>query len=141
MSSSKTSSGRNNNSHEILAEFEVSVPKSQADAFYKATNWQLPTRPAIPPTLATVFREGEFESLRKMGITVDRVLHGEQRYRFLKDLETDTKYRGETFLASKHEKSGSSGTLTFYAFQTNLTAVSGEISVECLSTIVVRTSK
>lgn len=123
---------------EPIGEFELRIPAAQAERFFGAVAWQLPSRPASPPTLATAFRRGEFLALQKLGISLQSVLHGEQKYRFVKNLLPDQLYKGETFISSHYEKSGASGTMNFYVFQTNLKNSAGELCVECLSTIIAR---
>ncbi|MBI3544586.1 MAG: MaoC family dehydratase N-terminal domain-containing protein [Deltaproteobacteria bacterium] len=123
---------------EPIATFEHEVPASQAGRFFDAVAWQLPTRPASPPTLATTFRHGEFAALQKLGVALQNVLHGEQKYRFHGELKSGTRYRGETFVNSHYAKSGGSGTMNFYVFQTNLKDGAGALAVECVTTIIVR---
>lgn len=127
-----------NTNPEPLASLEITVSSDQIGRFFHAVRWQQKHRPLVPPTIATAFRDGEFQALQKLKIPLQSVLHGEQKYRFLKDLEPDQPYRGTTFLNSHLEKSGSSGTMAFYVFQTNLTDEDGSVYVECLTTIVVR---
>ncbi|MBI3555913.1 MAG: MaoC family dehydratase N-terminal domain-containing protein [Deltaproteobacteria bacterium] len=123
---------------EPTATFTLKVPAAQASLFFDAVAWQLPARPPAPPTLATAFREGEFLAMQKLNASIERVLHGEQRYRFLKDLMPDTTYQGETYVNSHYEKSGKSGTMHFYVLQTNIKNSDGEKCVECFTTIIVR---
>jgi len=123
---------------EAIATFELTYPAAMVEKFFQAVAWRQPTRPAVPPTLATVFREGDFVALKKLGVPLERVLHAEQEYRFHAPLEADVKYKGETFLKSQLEKQGSSGTTRFYVLQTNLLNAGGKLQAECLTTIVVR---
>ncbi|MEW6057976.1 MAG: MaoC family dehydratase N-terminal domain-containing protein [Bdellovibrionota bacterium] len=121
-----------------IAIFEASVPFAQAKLFFEATDWSQDFRPLAPPTLATIFRNGEFEALKKLNIPLQKVLHGEQKYKFIKELRPDQTYRGETFVASQIEKSGGSGKMSIYVFQTNLIDQDSEVCVECSSTIIVK---
>lgn len=124
---------------EPLATFEMTVSTEQVERFFEAVAWQLPERPAAPPTLATIFRQGEFEALKTMGVAMHKILHGEQKYRFLKDLAPGQPVRGTTFLNSEFEKTGGKGgAMKFYVVQTNLADASGETCVECVSTIIAR---
>lgn len=123
---------------EPIATFEASIPVERIDAFFKAVGWQLSGLPAMPPTLATLFRQGELEALNKLGIPLAKVLHGEQKYKFLKNLKAGEKYRGETFLLSQYEKSGGSGKMGFYILQTSLIDSNGELCVECSATVIAR---
>ncbi len=125
---------------EPAATFTLSVPAEQAQRFFDAVAWQLPTRPQAPPTLATLFREGEYKALQNLQTSLEQILHGEQRYRFIKELLPDTTYQGETFINSHYEKSGKAGTMHFYVLQTNLKDDDGETCAECFSTIIVRKS-
>src|SRR4051794_38239189 len=97
------------NSTEPMAQFEVSIPQDQIDCFFPAVAWQTPGRPMTPPTLATVFREGEFQALQKLAIPLQKVLHGEQKYRFKKDLRAGVKYDCTTHLNSHFEKTTGTG--------------------------------
>lgn len=126
------------NTSEPVATFEASLPAERVDKFFKAVDWKQNALPVMPPTLATAFRQGEFAALQKLGIPLQKVLHGEQKYKFIKDLEPNKIYRGETYLASQFEKSGGSGTMTFYVFQTNLIDSMGSSCVECCTTIIAR---
>lgn len=126
------------NTSEPISTFEASIPAARVDLFFKAVDWKQPKMPIMPPTLATAFRDGEFVALKKLNIPLHKVLHGEQKYKFNKELEPGSTYRGETHLTSQFEKSGASGTMTFYVFQTNLLDSSGASCVECCTTIIAR---
>ena len=125
---------------EPVATFKLSVPAEQAQRFFDAVAWQLPARPLAPPTLATLFREGEYLAMQTLKTSIEQVLHGEQRYRFIKDLYADVAYEGETFINSHYERASKSGgpTMHFYVLQTNIKDAAGETCAECFSTIIVR---
>lgn len=123
---------------EPLAVFEASVTAEQVAGFFAAVGWQLPLKPAAPPTLATVFREGEREAIKKLNVPLQNILHGEQKYRFHCDLMPGQSYRGETFISSQYEKKGKAMTMRFFVFQTNLKDAQGTLCVESLTTIIVR---
>lgn len=125
-------------SNEPLSKFETLFSAQQSENFFRAVSWQLASRPGSPPTIATIFRRGEFEALQSLGITLEKVLHAEQKYKFYSELAADVEYRGETFINSLHEKSSVRGRMSFYVFQTNLLDPSGHLCIECLSTVVVR---
>ncbi len=132
-----------------LFQFEWSFTQEQAALFFKAVSWQLPDRLGVPPTIATVFRKGEFEILNLLQIPLKQVLHGEQEYIFHKNLEPNKIYRCETILKNQHEKQGSSGKLRFLVFSTKVCAEpellrdvkateTNESYVECVTNIIVR---
>ena len=115
--------------------FELSLSKNDFERFFNAVEWSLPELPPCPPTIATIFRDGEFEILRQLNIPLKKVLHGEQKYRFYSDLKPDTKYRGETFLENLVEKNK----MSFFVLQTNLIdEETGKATIECTSTIIAR---
>lgn len=122
----------------ISVDFDVTISNETVQNFFTATAWSLSTKPSTPPTLATNFRYGEFEVLKKLGISLQKVLHGEQKYRFVIDLHPVTLYKCKTFIANFHEKSGSKGSLAFYQIQTDINDEHGNLCVECTSTLVVR---
>ncbi len=121
-------------SSEPIATFTATISAENVAAFFNAVGWAQPVRPACPPTLATMFREGEFKALQEMKIPLQRVLHGEQKYRFLKELSPGATYSGKTFLNNQTEKAG----MGFYVFQTNIEDAGGDVCIECLTTIIVR---
>lgn len=123
---------------EPITTFEASIPKERIDAFFKAVDWSLAAKPVMPPTLATAFRQGEFEAFNKLGVPLQKILHGEQKYKFVTDLVPGAVYRGQTFLTSQYEKSSGKGSMTFYVFQTNLLDSGGNVCVECCTTIIAR---
>lgn len=123
---------------EAMATFERDYPSNLVEKFFTAVAWRQPLRPEAPPTLATAFRDGDFEAMRKLGIPLEKVLHAEQEFRFHAPVEPGIKYRGETFLKSQLEKQGSSGAIRFYVFQTNLIAPDGKVRAESLTTIIVK---
>lgn len=125
-------------STEPLAVFEFSFTADQAERFFAAVGWQLGTRPLVPPTLATMFRQGEREAIVKLGVPLEHILHGEQKYRFHNDLVPGHDYRGETFISSQYERKGGAMIMRFFVFQTNLRDKGGNLCVEGLTTIIVR---
>ena len=89
------------------------------------------------PALPTYFRDGEFMAFKALGIELASVLHGEQKYEYVKPLLAEIKYQGETSLVQFYEKSGKGSSMKFYVFRTELRA-SEELHVACESTIIVR---
>jgi hypothetical protein len=132
MSTSKTL-----RSDEPIATFEMTIPAARAGKFFAAVGWGLARRPAMPPTLATIFREGEFVALHKVGLSLKNILHGEQKYRTLRDLVPERRYRCTTTIKSQHEKAGKGGTMYFYVLETDIADDDG-VCVECLTTIIAR---
>lgn len=59
----------------------------------------------LPATILTIFREGEFILLKRLGIELHHVLHLSQDYRLDADLPLDQEIRYETRVASWQEKS------------------------------------
>jgi hypothetical protein len=115
--------------------FEFPVSGDRIEKFFQATAWQLPHRPSVPPTLATVFRQGEFELFQKIGIPLNRVLHAEQKYKFHKDLFAGATYVCSTGLESQYEKKG----LRFFVLRTDIKEPSGGATcIESFTTIVVK---
>lgn len=121
--------------------FEFKFTKKDCENFFSATQWQLHKAPLVPPTIATICRTGEFEAIRQMNISLDKVLHAEQEYRFVKPLAADTSYKCSTYLKSKMEKNGSLGKMSFLVFCTTLNNENNEICLESFTTIVVREPK
>jgi len=123
-----------------LSKFELSISPDQMENFFQAVQWRLPDRPQMPPTLATVFRKGEFDVMATMGIALQKVLHAEQEYRFHKALEPGKVYTGTTSVKHSYEKQGTKNAMNmkFYILQTALKDEKGNLCVESLTTIVVR---
>lgn len=119
-------------------EFEIDIPKDQVERFFSAVGWTLNTKPVSPPTLATVFRKGEFELLKKLKIPLGKVLHGEQQYTFHKPLLGGAKYQAKSWLHQHHEKKSPAGTLGFYVFRTSIFDSHKNLLVESDTNIVVR---
>ena len=116
----------------LMSEFELTLPAARVEAFFNAVGWAQPRRPSMPPTLATCFRHGEFEAFQKLGVPLPTVLHGEQSYTLLRDIEADKPYRGATSLIQSYERAGKEGmVMKFYVLQTDLfDATTGEKCVE-----------
>lgn len=119
--------------------FSLSISKERMNRFFDATAWPHAPRPNSHPTIATCFRQGEFELLKTLGINLKNVLHGEQSYKYHKTIQADIEYSGQTELAQFHEKNGASGVMRFYVFKTTLVNTNTkELAMECLSTIIYR---
>ena len=71
------------------------------------------------PTFLTVFREGEFEVVDRMGIALSQVLHGEQEYVLKSAIKPGDEISYFTTLMSVHEKKGKAATLHFLVLETD----------------------
>lgn len=94
------------------------------------------------PTFMTVFRIGEFELLReKMGIPLSAVLHADQEYRYETAILPGDEIDYQTALTRAFEKTGSSGSMRFFVFDTEVRFRRGEeagVIGYCKTTLIVR---
>lgn len=77
----------------------------------------------VPLTWVTVCRRGEFELLRRWGIELSQVLHGEQEYEYLSGLRVGMTLEYETELKKITDKKGSSGSMVFLVLETEFREV------------------
>lgn len=90
-----------------------------------------------PPTWITLCRLGEFELMKKMGIPLENVLHGDQEYHYLSPIHPGDVVNYSTVLAQALRKRGKDVTMTFLAFETDL-SVSGHAVGHTRSTLIYR---
>lgn len=93
-----------------------------------------------PPTFLTLFRTGEFELFERMGLQLRNVLHGEQRYIYESDIHAGDQVDFQTTLTLVLEKRGSSGSMSFLTFDTEI-KVSGRRIGNSRTTVIVREKK
>ena len=119
--------------------FEATFDQKQVDQFFSSVHWSLLFKPAVPPTFLTIFRKGEFELLLKLEIPVKKVLHGEQSYRFYKDLKTNTNYKGTTTVLQNIEKKSKSILMRILVLETKIFEKESSIlCATCESTLIVK---
>lgn len=92
------------------------------------------------PTFLTRFRAGEFKFFDRMGIQLKDVLHGEQEYEYLKEVNCGETIFYQTTLISAPQKQIKETLMTFFLFET---LVSGnremtDLRSKCRSTIIFR---
>lgn len=90
----------------------------------------------VPPTYLTRLRHGEFELLQKMGVELNQVLHGEQEYRYDRELRAGLELRYQTKLAQVLEKKGSSTSLHFLVFETEF--LTDQVVAASKTTMIIR---
>ena len=98
--------------------FYETVTSEQIVAFAKAVG--LPETQIAPPTFMTVFRRGEFELLRLIGVDLSHILHAEQEYEYIQDLSAGDQIRIESKLSHVAEKQTSSVDMKFLTFETSI---------------------
>lgn len=96
-----------------------------------------PAREVAPPTFLTVGRKGEFELLQRLGVPLQRVLHGEQEYEYLRPIRAGDRVEYVTRLANVLEKRGTSSFMQFLIFETAFT-VRGETVARARTNIIHR---
>ena len=74
----------------------------------------------VCPTWITVCREGEFELLKKLGVPLAQVLHGEQEYQYLRPIKKADPMTYRTVLSQVMEKRGSHAMMTFMIFESEI---------------------
>jgi hydroxyacyl-ACP dehydratase HTD2-like protein with hotdog domain len=103
-----------------LVSLSDSRMKSFADAV-KATVGNTSHSPITStsiPTVFTIFRDGEFELLSKLGIALKEVLHANQEYHCYQPLLADEEIEFMTTLSSVVEKRGNGSSMAFMTFET-----------------------
>ena len=80
------------------------------------------TRSAVSPTFLTRCRKGEFELFTKLGVELRQVLHAEQEYTYLNDLQAGDDLVYETKLSQANMKTGSSGIMQFLTLESQVDA-------------------
>jgi acyl-CoA thioesterase FadM len=97
-----------------------------------------------PPTFMTVFRRGEFDLLKSIGVDLAQILHTEQEYEYFHEICAGDQIRFESVLAHVLEKQSSSVDLQFLTFATDvvLEKASGEVLAgQSQTTVVIRNQK
>jgi len=92
-----------------------------------------------PPTYAFSLELDQarpFAMLEALGIRLQRVLHGTQRFRYLAPICAGDRIRLESVVEDQYEKSG--GALAFVVIRTTATNQLDEVVVEMHKTVVVR---
>lgn len=91
------------------------------------------------PTIFTIFREGEFEIIDRLGVQLSQILHAEQEYSTFHSLLPEEEIRYTTTLLSVVEKRGSSSSLAFLVFETDFLRTRDSVCVaNAKSTMVYR---
>jgi len=109
---------------------------SEADiaAFENATGSQYTEM--APPTLATIFRWGEFRWLERMKVNMRHLLHTEQTYEFLTPIRAGQKHQVQTKLGEIRERRG----MRFVTLESTVSA-DGEIRLKSVTNFVVRSDE
>lgn len=119
---------------------EVTVERIAA--FAKSVG--LPETRVAPPTFMTVFRRGELDLLDAIGVKLAHVLHAEQEYEYMQDIQAGDRVRLESKLAHVAEKETASVDMQFLTFETEI-HLEGEaeysLAGKAKSLIVIRTQK
>lgn len=91
------------------------------------------------PTIFTIFREGEFEIIDRLGVQLSQILHAEQEYSIFHTLLPEEEIRYTTTLLSVVEKKGTGSSLAFLVFETEFLRTRDSVSVaNAKSTMVYR---
>lgn len=94
--------------------------------------------PAIPapPTFATTFREGNVRE--GLDLDLQKLLHGEQSYRFRRPLYAGDRITCVDRIADVYEKRGKSGAMDFLVIETTGTDEEGEEVFTTTASIILR---
>lgn len=98
--------------------YKKTVNAAEVDAFRKAVGSS--NQKDVPTTFITRWREGEFEILNRLGISLSSVLHGEQEYQFTQPIEQGKTYEFETILTRVMEKKSSRALMQFLYFESEI---------------------
>ena len=90
-----------------------------------------------PPTFLTVFRRGEFELFKKLGLDLSNVLHAEQEYQYESALEAGDEVEFKTALIQVLEKQTPKASLQFLSFETEIHTEKGKIG-KAITQVVIR---
>ncbi len=88
------------------------------------------------PTLATIFRDAEFQWLDKLQVDWHRLLHAEQKYDFHAPLPLDAACTVESKIVAIRTRKSSAGSMTFIELETKIFTT--QLCVTALSNFVVR---
>jgi acyl dehydratase len=94
-----------------------------------------------PPTFATTFRDDRADSgalLRDLGVDISRILHGEQEFEIVRQLQPGETYLCRSRVVDLYEKTGKSGPMAFVVRETSVTDRAGEIVATMRHITVVR---
>ena len=98
--------------------------------------------PAAPPTYAFSLELDQarpFAILEELGVRIDRVLHGSQRFIYHTPICAGDRIMLQSIVEDIYEKKG--GALSFIVIRTEATNQRGELAVEMSKTVVVRQSR
>lgn len=95
---------------ESAGPFVEEVTPGRAEAFAAAVG---APRGEVPSTYLTRLRHGEFELFQRLGIPLERVLHGEQEYEFDRPLRAGDRLSYSTRITSWVRKRGDLSILVF----------------------------
>ncbi len=77
----------------------------------------------VPPTYITIFRDGEFSLLERLGIPLAKVLHADQEYQYDLPVRAGDEIEYVTELVQVLEKHGRAGSMSFLTFETNFKSI------------------
>lgn len=113
------------------------ITRESIDRFCRAVNAE--ANRVAPATFLTLFRKGEFELFKDLGITLSSVLHTDQEYSFDADVVAGDVLAYTTKLVSVLEKKGNTKSLLFLSFDSEFVSeVSGNNIAVSKTTCVVR---
>jgi hypothetical protein len=112
--------------------YEHHVTQASIDEFARVVG--APSRGEAPPTYMTIFRQGEFELMQKLGIPLSKVLHGEQEYSYESPIRSGDELAFRSTVASANEKAG----MLFLIFETTTEAKGGRKIGTSKTTVIVR---
>ncbi len=115
---------------EIVYEWEAVSPERMR-ALAKATRSDFAR--VTPPTFPTIYRWGEFEWLKRLGLDLRNLLHTEQEYEYLAPLVVGERPRITTVLKQQRVKAG----MTFLVLESGIEC-GGRLAVRVISHFVIR---
>lgn len=102
---------------------EVKVPpigRDRAKFFREAIASEYSS--AFLPTLATLFRDSEFQWLDRLEVDWHKLLHAEQQYEYASDLPLDKELRIASTLKQVRSRKTGGGSLTFVELETRISS-------------------
>jgi hypothetical protein len=98
--------------------YQDQITLDRIHSFRKAIGAQLDL--VAPPTFLTLFRRGEFDLFKVLGVELSRVLHAEQEYDYQHPILAGDQVHFETTLTQVLEKNGTSYRMQFLTFETDV---------------------
>ncbi len=120
---------------EMAQHDEASIDGNKTVAFNRATGSKNVN--TIAPTYCTIFRNGEYELLSRLGVETRYLLHAEQQYDYLAPLKLNQPIQVKTKLVSKKERKTSEVHMLFLTMESDIYC-SNALCIQSRTTFVMR---